>query len=598
VTATVAALAGAALDVRRAWDARASLCAAAVAVAALLPLAVSTSRLTDLAAGLYLAVAATGLGLAVGVAGMPSLAQGAFMGVGAFTAAQLRIHAGVPTLVAALGGAAAAAAAGAVTGVGFVRLQRGLVAVSTWILAWLVWLALGAFPSLSGGARGLLLPSGPSTAVHYELALALVAATALGLLAISRGPVGLRLVAARERRAAAEALGVPVPRLRLEAFVASAAVGGLAGGLSVQLAEIADATAFGPYLSFKLFVAVLIGGAASAAGPFVGVAVLGLVSLAADAVGSLEDVSSARFHPLLSAVLLLAVLSLGGEGIVRAPRRLRHRWVRRPCDTVSQVPAPVRNTVSQAAVRESDTVSQARLCACGLSKRYGDLVALEGLDLEVVAGEVTALIGPNGSGKTTALRLLAGAERPDAGTIRAPGPVTRTLQATATFGDLTALDHMLVGAAGRRRYGGFLRTLLATPKAREEDATAVENAHEVLRRFGLGGRGDTPASELGGSDQRLLMIAAAYATGASVLLLDEPSAGAAAREVERLADVLTRLRDEGLAILFVEHNLALVRAVADRVVALDAGRVIARGSAERVGDDPDVRAAYLGRHTL
>jgi branched-chain amino acid transport system ATP-binding protein len=83
-----------------------------------------------------------------------------------------------------------------------------------------------------------------------------------------------------------------------------------------------------------------------------------------------------------------------------------------------------------------------------------------------------------------------------------------------------------------------------------------------------------------------------------VLLLDEPSAGAAAREVERLADVLTRLRDEGLAILFVEHNLALVRAVADRVVALDAGRVIARGSAERVGDDPDVRAAYLGRHTL
>jgi len=509
---------------------------------------------------------------------MPSLAQGAFMAVGAFTAAHLRIHGGLPTLAAAIVGAAAAAAAAAVTGAGFVRLSRGLVAVSTWILAWLVALALSAFPSVSGGAQGLLLPEGPSTTAHYELALALVALAALALVALARGPFGLRLTAARDRRAAAAALGVPVPRLRLTAFVASAAVGGLAGGLSVQLAGIADAASYRPYLSFKLFVAVLIGGAASAAGAFVGIVVLGLVSVAADAVGAVENVSSARFHPLLTSVLLLAVLSLGGEGLLRAPRR--------------------RRLAAAARAEARDTVARARIGGRGLTKRYGDLVALEELDIDVGAGEIVALIGPNGSGKTTALRLLAGTERPDGGTVDTDGRIARTLQATATFGELTAVEHLLVAAARRRRYGGFARTLLATPKARAEEAAATGRALEILRRFGLGDRADTPASELAGADQRLLMIAAAYETGASVLLLDEPSAGAAHAEVDRLARVLAGLRADGLAILVVEHNLRLVRTVSPRVVALDAGRVIARGTPEQVGAEPAVRRAYLGSQTL
>ena len=576
MTTTVAALAAAARDARRASDYRASVGTAVVAVAALLPLALPTARVEDLAAGLYLALAATGLALAVGVAGMPSLAQGAFVAVGAFTAAKLRIEAGLPTMIAAVFGAAAAAAVGAVTGAGAVRLQRGLLAVSTWILAWLVWLALRAFPSLSGGARGLLLPEGPSTTAHYELALALVAAAALALVALARGPVGLRLAAARAHRGAATAVGVPVARLRLVAFVASAAVGGLAGGLSVQLAGVADAESFSPYLSFKLFVAVVIGGAASAAGPFVGVAALGLVSVAADVVGAVEGVDSARFHPLLASVLLLAVLSLGADGVLRAPLRRRRGSAAPPATS-----AP-----------------PAHVSARGLTRRYGDLVALDGLDLDVVPGRVTALIGPNGPGKTTALRLLTGAERADAGTVEVEGRVARTLQATATFDELTAVEHVLVGGAWRRRRGGVVRTSLATPQARAEDEVETARARAVLARFGLDGRADTRASELAGADRRLLMIAAAYATGAGALLLDEPSAGATHADVDRLAGVLRSLRDEGLAVLVVEHNLRLVRDVADRAVALDAGRVIAEGTPEQVGADPAVRAAYLGGHTL
>jgi len=577
VTATAVALAEAARDARASWSLRATGAVAALAVAACAPLVLSTAHVEDLAGGLFLALAATGLALAVGVAGMPSLAQGAFMGVGAFTAAQLRVHGGLPTIAAALCGAVAAAGAGWVTGIGFVRLHRGLVAVSTWILAWLVWLGLGAFPSISGGAEGILLPQGPSTATMYELALGSTVLAALALVSLARGPFGLRLAAARERRTAAASLGVPVARLRLTAFVVSAAVGGLAGGLTVQLAGIADAASYTPFLSFKLFVAVLIGGAASALGPTVGIAVLGVVSLVADGLGSIENVSSARFHPLLAAVLLLAVLSLGGAGVLRAPRRRRAA-----ANTALTEPGPGPGSVK----------------AHGLAKRYGELVALEELDLDVVPGEIAALIGPNGSGKTTALRLIAGTERPDAGTVAIEGGVARTLQATATFHGLTALEHVLVASAGRRRYGGLLRTALSTPKARHEEAEETARARRVLARFGLADRADVDAAELPGADQRLLMVAAAYATGAGTLLLDEPSAGASRAEVERLAAVLRALRDDGLALLVVEHNLRLVRTVADRVVALDAGRVIARGSPGEVGEDARVREAYLGRQTL
>jgi len=470
------------------------------------------------------------------------------MAVGAFTAAQLRIHGGLPTLLAALAGAAAAALAGVVVGAGVVRLQRGLVAVATWLFAWTCALALAAFPSVSGGAEGLLLPQGPSTATLYELALALVALAALGYAALAHAPFGLRLAAARLHRPAAAAAGVPVARLRLAAFAAAAAVGGLAGGLAVQLAAVADAATFSPFLSFKLFVAVLIGGALAALGPLAGVIALGLVSAAAGAVGSAEGVSATRFHPLLASVLLLAVLAMGGEGLLRPGARRRSRLV----------------TLCYSA-------GSGRLAARGLRKVYGELVALEGLDLELSPGEIVALTGPNGSGKTTALRLLAGTARPDGGTVTLDCAVARTLQATATFGELTPLEHALV--ASRRQHSGPLRTLFSTPKARAEAARAEAEARGLLERFGLGAQADTRADQLTHAEQRLLAVATAAATGAGVLLLDEPSAGAAPADIARLESVLRALAAEGTAILLVEHNLRLVRSVADRVVALDAGRV-------------------------
>ena len=606
LTRTASALRDAVRDARGAWSAGTSAVAAALVLGALVPVVAPGSLTLDgLAATLYLAVAAVGLSLAVGLAGMPSLAQGAFVGVGALVAAHVRADAGWSPLAAAALGTLAALLAGAIAGSGLVRLRPAFVAVATWILTWLFALFVLAFPSVSGGAQGLIVPEGEiagvslGTTAHYELALVLLTLALLASAALCRGAVGTGLAAVRQRPAAATALGIPAARLRLAAFCAAAAIGGLAGSFAVQLAGVFDGGAHGSFLSFALFVAVLLGGGRPGVAAALGALAFGLIEWVAGKLGSLAGLEAGRLEILVAAVLVLYVLGLDTEALLPAFKEWRLR--RRP--PARGVPAPA----ASPAVRPAP----ARLAAVGLTKRFGSVEAVAGLSLELAPGRVTALIGPNGSGKTTVLRLLSGTLEPDRGALLLDGRelpagprarsalgVVRTLQSTAVFPASTALENVLAGTGVRRRYGGALRTLFATPLARGEASEARARARSILAELGLGAVADRPAGELPGADQRIVMIAAALATAPRVLLLDEPSAGAAPAEIERLAALIRRLRDDGVALLLVEHNLRLVRSVADLVVVLDAGRAIASGSPDEVAASEAVRAAYLGRRLL
>jgi ABC-type branched-subunit amino acid transport system ATPase component/ABC-type branched-subunit amino acid transport system permease subunit len=570
-------------EARQGWRWTGTAGAAAAAVAALAPFLLGGAVARDtLASGAYLALAATGLGLCVGIAGVPSLAQGAFVGTGAFAAAHVLRHTQLPAEVCALIGALAAAGLGTAAGLAVRSLDAVRVAVSTWLLSWLVALALGVLPWLSGGAQGLVVPSRrlfgltPTPLVHYELAVVLTGLCALALVALRRAPFGIDLAAAQQHRGSAAALGVPMERLRVAAFAASAFVGGLAGGLAVQLDIVADPTAYGPLLSFELLVAVLVGGAAAALGPSAGVVVLGLIALAASALGDLAGVSGSRFQPMLEALLVLAVLATGGSALVPTVLGAVRRYLpRTPPARPAGVPPPRR---------------RASLCAEGLTKRFGPVSAAEDVSLELEPGSLTALIGPNGSGKTTVLRMLAGALPADAGRItldsrdvtRAPAAalvhagVVRTLQSHAVFDELTVLENVLVGVNRSRRHGGAVRALASTPLFRADSRHAERRALAALATVGLADAAECIAAELPGSDQQRLMIAVALGTNPAVVLLDEPSAGATGREVRRLAAILARLSAEGRAVLLVEHNLRLVRAVADEVLEFEHGRIVER----------------------
>jgi ABC-type branched-subunit amino acid transport system ATPase component len=229
------------------------------------------------------------------------------------------------------------------------------------------------------------------------------------------------------------------------------------------------------------------------------------------------------------------------------------------------------------------------------------------LDLDLDPGRITALIGPNGSGKSTALRLLSGSLVADEGRVRLADRelgalpardrvrlgIVRTLQRPPAFTGMTALDAVAVGAAADRP-ARAVRAFFATPAARAGGRGARGDAVFALEAVGLRDAAERQCDELTGAERQLVAIAAALANRPSVLLLDEPAAGSGAQEVARLGDVLRRLRGDGLTLLVVEHNLRLVHDVADTVLVLDGGTVLAQGSPTDVADDSRVRAAYLG----
>jgi branched-chain amino acid transport system permease protein len=570
------AFTGAARDAKAAWHGEQTALGVFVVLAAALPwFAPDWVHIDVLAAWLYLALSATGLALTAGLAGLPSLAQGAFMSVGSFATAVLAARAGWPVATTIPVAVAAALVLALVCGVVLVRLPPLFLAVSTWLVAWLVLLVATEFPAVAGGSQGYTVSSGLSATGHYELGLVLTVLAVAGLSALRRTRIGVSLRAIRDRPAEARSLGVPGGRLLLGAFVASAAVGGLAGSLAVQLAGVSDANAFGPFTGFKLLVAILLGGASYAAAGVVGVAALGVIALVGHIWAGLQSGAPAQLQPMLASVILLAILALGGEGVIPLVLRYRSAKAAPPLP-----PAPAAPSTPRA---------PAALTARGLWKSYGGVHALAGFDLDVGPGEAVALVGANGSGKTTALRALAGALPVDRGEISLDGQplpgvdpatlamagVVRTLQQTATFSTLTALESALVGAGLHSRHSGPVRSLTATPKARAEARALRAAALESLRSVRLESQARQPAVQLDGFQQRLLMIAAALATGPRLLLLDEPSAGAARPERAQLVEILREIRAHGISLVLVEHNLPLVRAVADRVVVMADGKVAA-----------------------
>jgi len=242
-----------------------------------------------------------------------------------------------------------------------------------------------------------------------------------------------------------------------------------------------------------------------------------------------------------------------------------------------------------------------------LEKRFGGVIAVDGIDFKVSPHQIKAIIGPNGAGKTTIFNLISGIYSPTSGTIKfkqhkitglkpfviAKKGISRTFQNVKVFGNMTVLENVMVGRHCRTR-SEFFAAVLNLKGTRAEEERIQEYSLEMLSLVGLEDKKDEAAASLVFQQQKLLEFARALATEPELILLDEPAAGLSIPEADEMAQLVYRIREMGVTILLVEHDMGLVMEVSDEMVVLNTGQVIAEGTPRQIQNNEAVIAAYLG----
>jgi branched-chain amino acid transport system permease protein len=549
------------------------------------------------------ALVAMGLVLLTGVGGLTSFGQAAFCGFGAYTTAVLSVSYGVsPWLTLPLSLLVSGIAA-VFLGIVTVRLSGHYLPLGT--IAWGIGLyylfskleflgrndGISGIPPLSVGTFRMLSPS----AIYYVIWFAVLISAVLTMnLLDSR--TGRAIRALRRGHIAAEAFGVQTPRAKLLVFVYAAVLAGLSGWLYAHFQRAATPTPFGAHAGIEYLFIAVVGGAGYVWGAVLGAGIVVILKEILQSYLPLIFGGQSQLETIVFGILLVVLLQLAPTGVWPwLMSRLPIKSGRKHPDTALTLPARERSSTAPSALLQ---IEKAR-------KQFGGVIAVNDVSFDVQAREIVALIGPNGAGKSTTFNLITGVLTSTGGNISVLGQnidnappqevvklgVSRTFQHVKLVPDMTVLENVAIGAH-LRGSSGAISSMLRLDRA--DEARLLAEAARQIERVGLGDQIDQLAGSLSLGQQRIVEIARALCVDPVLLLLDEPAAGLRHMEKQRLAALLRQLRDGGMSVLLVEHDMGFVMDLADRVVVLDFGTKIAEGVPAAIKTNPDVIKAYLG----
>ncbi len=549
------------------------------------------------------ALVAMGLVLLTGVGGLTSFGQAAFCGFGAYTTAVLTTTYGLsPWLTLPLSllvSGIAAVALGLVT----VRLSGHYLPLGT--IAWGLGLfylfskleflgrndGISGIPPLSIGSLKMIDPG----SIYFAIWIAVLLCAWLTVnLLDSR--TGRAIRALRRGHVAAEAFGIQTPRAKLLVFIYAAVLAGLSGWLYAHFQRAANPTPFGAQAGIEYLFIAVVGGAGYVWGGVLGAAIVVVLKEILQSYLPLVFHGEGQLETIVFGILLVVLLQLAPTGVWPwLTARVPFKPARKRPDTSLSLPPRARTAPTPDLLLQVD---HAR-------KQFGGVIAVNDVSFDVQAREIVALIGPNGAGKSTTFNLITGVVTSSGGTISVLGGkignatpqqvvklgISRTFQHVKLVPDMTVLENVAIGAH-LRGHAGVLASMFRLD--RSDEAKLLAEAARQIERVGLTAHIDALAGSLALGQQRIVEIARALCVDPVLLLLDEPAAGLRHLEKQQLAKLLRELRDGGMSVLLVEHDMGFVMDLADRVVVLDFGTKIAEGTPQAIKANPDVIRAYLG----